>query len=92
MDSIRRSRNFEKSKNNDFLTIAIKDNGLEIPKNELELVFDQFMQSSITKTGAGGRGIQLAIAQGIIEGHDGEIWAETNSEGGTIIKFKLPLQ
>jgi signal transduction histidine kinase len=72
------------------ITVSIKDEGLGIPENELDKVFDKFIQSSKTKTGAGGTGLGLAICKEIIEGHNGKIWAENNPEGGSTISFMLP--
>jgi len=79
------------SKNdNGDLSFSLSDNGVGIPKDELNSVFDAFIQSSKTKTGAGGTGLGLAICKEIIEGHDGKIWAENNNEGGATFKFIIP--
>ncbi|MBU3915981.1 sensor histidine kinase, partial [bacterium] len=70
--------------------IQVKDQGVGIPNNELELVFDKFIQSSKTNTGAGGTGLGLSICKEIVESHGGVIWAEHNPEGqGSIFVFKL---
>lgn len=74
------------------LTIAVSDYGVGIPQEELETVFDKFVQSSKTKTGAGGTGLGLAICKEIISRHDGRIWAEQNPHGGAVFKLWLPLQ
>jgi len=73
----------------DKLTIAVKDEGVSIPIDELESIFDPFIQSSSTETGAGGIGLGLPICKRIIEDHGGKIWAEENPVGATI-KFSLP--
>jgi signal transduction histidine kinase len=72
--------------------ITIVDQGVGIPENELEAVFDKFIQSSKTRTEAGGTGLGLAICKEIIIGHRGNIWAECNPEGGTIFNIVLPLE
>jgi signal transduction histidine kinase len=74
------------------LTISIIDEGVGIPKDELESVFDKFIQSTKTKTGAGGTGLGLAICREIINAHHGIIWAENNQEGGTTFSFLLPFK
>lgn len=74
-----------------FLFCAIKDEGVGIPEDELEDVFNKFTQSSKTKTGAGGTGLGLAICKEIIEQHHGYIWVENNSDGGATFIFKLPV-
>jgi PAS domain S-box-containing protein len=72
------------------LCVSVKDEGLGIPANELESVFDKFFQSSKTKTGAGGTGLGLSICKEIIQAHSGKIWAENNPEGGSTFSFVLP--
>ena len=74
------------------LSVYIKDEGIGIHENELNAVFDKFIQSSKTKTGAGGTGLGLAICKKIIEGHNGKIWAGNNPEGGSIFCFMLPYE
>ncbi|MCP4754131.1 MAG: PAS domain-containing sensor histidine kinase [Proteobacteria bacterium] len=71
------------------LTVSVVNEGAIIPPDELETVFDPFIQSSETKTGAGGTGLGLPICRKIVEGHSGRIWSEENPSGATI-KFSLP--
>lgn len=74
------------------LVVKISDQGMGIPGDELDSVFDKFAQSSKTKTGAGGTGLGLAICREIIEAHNGKIWAENNAEGGATFSFVLPCE
>ncbi|MFW5443302.1 MAG: ATP-binding protein [Methylococcaceae bacterium] len=69
---------------------SVRDQGIGIPENELESVFDKFSQSSKTKTNAGGTGLGLAISHEIIKLHQGKIWAEQNVDKGSIFKFFIP--
>jgi len=71
------------------LIFSIQDQGIGIPENELELIFDAFIQSSKSKTGAGGTGLGLAISQKIIALHGGKIWAESTENEGATISFKV---
>lgn len=73
------------------LLVTIADEGVGIPPNELEYIFDKFKQSSRTKSGAGGTGLGLAICKQIIHDHKGEIWAENMDSGGTRFCFTLPV-
>jgi len=73
------------------IKVSVSDQGPGIPQNELEAVFDKFVQSSKTKTGAGGTGLGLAICQEIIVAHKGRIWAENRPEGGVILSFEIPV-
>jgi len=71
--------------------VSVCDQGPGIPQDELEAVFDKFVQSSKTKTGAGGTGLGLAICDEIIAAHRGRIWAENRPEGGAVFSFEIPL-
>lgn len=74
------------------IVISVKDRGVGIPHDELEMIFDKFTQSSKTKTGAGGTGLGLAICREIVESHGGRIWAENNARGGATFSFFLPFR
>jgi signal transduction histidine kinase len=80
--------------------IVFKDNGIGIPRNELEQIFDKFYQlgdvsmhsSSKTKFKGGGTGLGLAICRGIISLHKGRIWAESSGENkGSEIHLEIPV-
>lgn len=71
--------------------VDVEDQGVGIPDEELQAVFEQFVESSRTRSGAGGTGVGLPIARMIVEAHGGVIWAWANPEGGTILSFRLPL-
>lgn len=73
------------------IEIAIADEGVGIPEAELESVFEAFVQSSRTRTSAGGKGLGLAICRHIVDSHGGRIQAASRDGGGTEIRFTLPL-
>ena len=71
--------------------ISIKDEGIGVPEEEKEIIFDSFKQSSRTDTGAGGTGLGLAICKHIVEAHDGHIWLENNQNTpGAVVFFHIP--
>ncbi len=73
------------------ISVSIMDQGTGVPEEELETVFEKFVQSSKTETGAGGTGLGLSISKEIIEGHGGSIKASnSNKEGGAVFTFSLP--
>ena len=74
------------------LQIDVSDNGVGIPEDELESVFDKFVQSSKTKTGAGGTGLGLAICREIMAAHGGTIHATNNAqpESGATFHIWIP--
>ena len=76
------------------IELRVRDQGLGIPPEELETVFDKFVQSSKTKTGAGGTGLGLAICREIVAAHGGTIRAEQNpaQQNGVCFVVRLPVQ
>jgi signal transduction histidine kinase len=72
------------------LKLCVKDCGIDIPADELDMIFSKFVQSSRTKNDAGGTGLGLAIAKEIIDLHKGKIWAESSAEQGTKFCFVVP--
>ncbi len=71
---------------------SIKDQGIGIPDDEIEAIFDKFVQSSKTKNASGGTGLGLAICRQIIALHGGKIWAENHPDGGAVFFFSIPLE
>jgi len=63
----------------DEISFVISDQGPGIPLEEVNQIFDQFVQSSKTRTGRGneGTGLGLPITREIIELHNGKIWASS---------------
>jgi signal transduction histidine kinase len=73
--------------------VAFSDNGIGIPSEELTKIFDKFYQVADHMTRAhNGMGIGLAISKGMVELHDGRIWAESAGVGrGSIFYVALPI-
>jgi signal transduction histidine kinase len=70
----------------------VQDNGIGIPTDKLQKVFEEFYQIEPPNTRHyGGLGIGLTIAKGLIEVQGGNIWAESEGPGtGTTFKVLLP--
>lgn len=66
------------------LHLSVRDRGPGIPPDEIEHVFEAFVQSSRTKDGSGGTGLGLAICRRILEAHGGRIHAEKLPGGGAV--------
>jgi two-component system sensor histidine kinase KdpD len=65
----------------DDIVVEVKDNGIGIPPEDLEKIFDKFYQVQHTKPN-NGIGLGLSICKGIIEAHGGSIYANNNPEHG----------
>jgi signal transduction histidine kinase/Na+/proline symporter/ActR/RegA family two-component response regulator len=74
-----------------FISCSIKDEGIGIPHNELDKIFEPFIQSSLTNKKSGGTGLGLSISKEIILSHKGQIWAENNPHKGAKFIFNLPV-
>jgi len=71
------------------LEVVIEDEGIGIAKEELEEIFNPFVQSNKTKDFATGTGLGLSICKEIVAAHNGKIWAE-NKIIGSSFHFILP--
>jgi PAS domain S-box-containing protein len=76
----------------DGIKIVVKDNGIGIVKENLDKIFVKFYQIDTSATREhGGTGIGLSVCKGIVEGHGGKIWAESEGRNkGTEIHILLP--
>jgi two-component system OmpR family sensor kinase len=73
------------------IQIAVKDNGMGIPKEHLPHVFDRFYRSDSSRTRKyGGAGLGLSITKSIVEVHGGTIRAETTEGEGSTFYVLLP--
>jgi signal transduction histidine kinase len=72
------------------LEVSVRDQGPGIPDEELESIFEKFVQSSRTRTGAGGKGLGLAICRQIIRLHRADIRATNHPDGGAVFTFQVP--
>lgn len=75
------------------LEICVYDEGLGIPADHLERIFNRFhrVDTRLIRE-ANGLGLGLAICKYIVELHHGSIWAESRSEGkGSVFHLRLPL-
>ena len=75
-------------KDADILRIRVADNGVGLPEGEEEKIFDKFYTHGHSTEGNAGLG--LAICRGIINAHNGMIFAKNNKNGGASFTFTLP--
>jgi signal transduction histidine kinase len=75
----------------DCVEIQVRDTGIGIDPEYLELIFEKFYQTGETalhSTGktafkGGGPGLGLSIARGVIQAHGGRIWADSQGHDET---------
>lgn len=77
----------------DRVRVMVRDNGRGIARNELERIFEPFVQlNRITDAARGGLGLGLAIVKRLVEGHGGSIVAGSQGRGtGATFVVELPI-
>jgi len=79
-----------KDRGQDFECV-IRDTGVGISKEDFPKLFGKFMQfRRASGPGEKGTGLGLSIAKGIIEMHEGSVWAESELNVGTKFTFVIP--
>ncbi len=74
------------------LYISVKDDGVGIPKNSYDIIFERFKQvDNLFIRRAEGSGIGLPLTKSLIELHSGEIWVNKTIDKGSEFIFYLPI-
>jgi len=68
-----------------YIEVCVKDNGIGIPPDKIDKIFNKFYQIDNTSARPyGGSGLGLAITKSIMEGHGGTIRVESTPGEGTV--------
>lgn len=71
--------------------VAVKDNGIGIPKRDLPFIFERFYRTDVSRNrSTGGAGIGLVIVKSIVNAHGGTIEADSHPEQGSCFTVTLP--
>ena len=73
------------------LLLEVTNQGPPIPKAELRQIFLRFYRRDESRSEHGSFGLGLSIAQSIVSGHKGKIWAESDEISGNSFSVSLPL-
>lgn len=80
-------------KNSNFVELVVEDNGIGIPKEDLEHIFDRMYRAKKAENnGVKGFGLGLSIVKWIVEAHNGKIDVESEVNKFTRFKILLPLE
>ena len=71
----------------DRVEVSVADNGIGVPPDQAERIFQPFQRAA---AGHEGAGIGLAVCARIVATHRGRIWVEPREEGGSVFRFTLP--
>lgn len=69
-----------------YLELSVQDNGCGMDGETTARIFDPFFTTKFT-----GRGLGLAVLQGIVRGHDGVVTVESRPGSGTTFHVYLPV-
>jgi len=72
--------------------VAVRDEGLGIPADELERIFERFHRARNVETRIGGTGIGLAAARHIVDNHGGSLSVSSQEGVGSTFTLRLPVQ
>ncbi|MCQ2978666.1 MAG: cell wall metabolism sensor histidine kinase WalK [Clostridia bacterium] len=79
-------------KTEDTLEIIVEDNGMGIPKEDLERIFERFYRVDKARSRAmGGTGLGLPIAKEIMQMHGGDIVMESEYKVGSTCHIIFPI-
>ncbi len=85
------SINIRVNSQNSKIGIDVEDNGPGIPHNDLDIIFDRFIQvEKQLGPGEHGTGLGLSIAKGLIKLHGGRIWVQNKPDDGSVFSFEIP--
>jgi len=76
-----------------FVRIAVKDSGIGISKDKLEVIFDTFSQADVSTTRKyGGTGLGLSITRLLVDAMGGKITVSSEEGKGSEFVVVLPLE
>ena len=76
----------------DQLLVTVADTGPGIAANDIELIFQAFMQSGKNLNNLMGTGLGLPIARSLVEAHGGKLWVESELGKGSTFFMSIPIQ
>jgi signal transduction histidine kinase len=80
------------SRRQDTVEVSVADEGIGIPQSDQEQIFRKFYRGSDAqlRSGAGGTGLGLFIARGLVTAMGGRIWVSSREGEGSRFAFELP--
>lgn len=72
---------------------SVRDQGLGIPKKDLNKIFERFYRVDKARSRAqGGTGLGLAISKEVMKAHGGDIWVTSEEGQGSAFYISLPYE
>ena len=90
---IKEASNSGRKKSDRMVEIKVSDNGVGIPAEELNEIFQKFKQVSDTVSDERkGTGLGLPICREIVSHYGGKIWAESELGKGSVFTVTIPIE
>ncbi|MGH7605031.1 MAG: ATP-binding protein [Gemmatimonadaceae bacterium] len=78
---------------NDTVLVRIRDTGPGIPEDEVERIFEPFVQLREPRSApSGGTGLGLAISRDLARAMGGDVGVRSNAGAGSVFTLELPLR
>ncbi|GFE56569.1 ATP-binding protein [Geobacter sp. AOG1] len=75
------------------VVVRVRDEGIGIPTEELERVFERFYRVDNTdRRSIGGTGLGLSLVREIVHAHQGRVWVESKPGEGSSFYIALPVE
>ncbi len=79
--------------NEDEILVSIKDSGVGIPKDKLDIIFDRFGQvNGSFNRKCEGSGIGLSLVKNLVEMHGGKVSVNSKVNKGSEFTFSIPIR
>jgi signal transduction histidine kinase len=73
------------------LVLCVRDNGLGVPAEHRDRLFERFFRGHAETTAVEGTGLGLSLVRETVEAMGGRVWAEHDAtDGGTVFAFSMP--
>jgi len=75
----------------DGVQVSVADNGIGIPLEYQQRIFEKFAQAQLLGRERRGTGLGLTFCKMAVEAHGGRIWVESQVGEGSTFLFTLPV-
>ncbi len=80
------------SNEQEMLNIVIQDNGIGMPEETQQNLFNRYYRGTTTEQTSEGTGLGMAIVENLIKAHDGLITVESAPQQGTKFTITIPIK
>ncbi len=74
----------------DCYQVSVEDQGIGIPQDQAEKIFDKFYRIGHKDSSVPGSGLGMTIVKNLVEAHGGKVWVESDIGKGTTVRFTIP--